>query len=212
MLLLKLTLAATALASLAAFPAAGPAAQAQGKEASHSGRYEIDNVHTAVLFQVNHLGVSNSWGRFNRVSGTLIVDDETPAESMIRLEIDAASIDTNDETGVPDAQKDARDKHLRGADFFNVEEFPTLEFESEQVKDLGGGKLEVTGPFTMHGVTRPITAIVTRIGAATGAQFGTRIGYDAQLELDRTQFGMDYLPDLLGTKVKVFISLEAIKR
>ncbi len=210
-MLAKLALAATALASLAAMPPP-PATSTQAATPAASGRYDIDNVHTAVMFRIRHLGASNSYGRFNLVSGSLILDAETPSESMISLKIDAKSIDTNDEAGVEDAAKDARDKHLRGPDFFNVEEFKTIEFESEKVVDKGAGKFEITGPLTMHGVTKNVTVIADYIGTSTGAQWGTVVGYEAKFTVKRADFGMNYLPDLLGSDIDVVISIEAKKR
>ncbi len=210
-MLAKLVLAASAFATLAALPP--PAAPVpQAAPAPASGRYDIDNLHSAVLFRINHLGASSSWGRFNQLKGSLILDADQPSESMITLEIDARSIDTNDEAGLPDQQKDGRDKHLRGPDFFNVEEFPTIEFESEKVVPKGGGKFEITGPMTMHGVTKSITVTAEYVGTASGAQFGTVVGYDARFTVARAEFGMNYAPDLLGKEIEVILSLEAKQR
>ena len=210
-MLAKLALAASAFATVAALPPqAAPAPQSA--PAAASGRYDIDNLHSAVLFRINHLGASSSWGRFNQIKGSLILDAEKPAESMITLEIDARSIDTNDEAGVPDEQKDARDKHLRSVDFFNVEEFPAITFESEKVVPKGGGKFEITGPMTMHGVTKSITVTAEYVGTATGAYFGTVAGYDARFTIARADFGMNYAPDALGKEIEVILSLEAKKR
>lgn len=210
-MLSKLVLAAStfgALASLTPQQAAAPAAP----KAAPAGRYDVDNVHSAVMFKIRHLGTSNAYGRFNQVKGTLLLDGEKLSESVLKLEIDAKSIDTNDETGVPDEAKDARDKHLRGADFFNVEEFPTLEFESTQVVDQGGGKLEITGDLTMHGVTKRVTATGEYIGTNSGAMFGTIAGFEAKFVLNRLDFGMNYAPEALGTEVTVLVSIEAKKR
>jgi polyisoprenoid-binding protein YceI len=210
-MLAKLALAASALATAAAFHPSDLASQEKPKTAA-SGRYDLDNVHTAVMFKIRHLGTSNSYGRFNQVRGSLIIDAEKPAESMVTLTIDVKSVDTNDETGVPDEAKDARDKHLRGADFFNVEEFPTIEFESTKIEPKEGGDLAITGDFTLHGVTKSLTTVAKFIGANSGVQFGSIVGYEAKLTIDRRDYGMDYAPEAIGTEVEVLISLEARKR
>lgn len=121
-------------------------------------------------------------------------------------------IDTNDETGVEAGAKDARDTHLRNADFFNVEEFPTIEFESTKVVDLGAGKLEISGDLTLHGVTKSVTATGEYIGTSSGPQFGTVVGFEAKFVLHRRDFGMTYAVELLGTEVTVLVSIEARKR
>ena len=208
-MLLKLALAASTLFSIAAIDPQSPPAAPTSKPAA-SGRYDIDNLHTAVMFKVRHLGVSNSYGRFNQVSGSLILDADKPDEALLQLKIDAKSIDTNDETGVTDAQLDARDKHLRGPDFFNVEEFPTIEFESTTVTDQGAGKLQIVGDLTLHGVTKSVTASAEYIGTNTGVQFGTRVGYEAKFTLNRLDFEMNYMPELLGTEITVLVALEAL--
>ncbi len=210
-MLSKLLLAASTFAALALAPAPQSASATEAKPPA-SGRYDVDNLHSAVMFKVRHLGTSNAYGRFNQVKGTLLLDGADWAAAVLNLTIDAASIDTNDETGVDEAAKDARDKHLRNADFFNVEEFPTIKFESTKVVDKGGGKVELTGDLTLHGVTRSVTATGEYIGTNSGPQFGTVVGFEAKFTLDRRDFGMNYALEVLGTEVTVLVSIEARKR
>jgi polyisoprenoid-binding protein YceI len=210
-MLSKLLIAASTFAALALAPAPQSTPAAAPKSPA-GGRYDVDNIHSAVMFKVRHLGTSNAYGRFNLVKGTLILDGTNWAEAVLNLEIDAASIDTNDETGVAAEAKDARDTHLRNADFFNVEEFPTIEFESTKVVDKGGGKLEIAGDLTMHGVTKSVTATGEYIGTSSGPRSGTVVGFEAKFTLDRRDFGMNYAVEVLGTEVTVLVSIEARKR
>jgi len=199
----KLAIAAVALSALGA-AAIDPlqAVPAAGRSDSPDGRYEIDPTHTIVMFKITHLGISNFYGRFNKLSGKLLVDAESPAESMISFSIDAASIDTNHAD---------RDKHLRSPDFFNAAEHPRITFESESVAAKGGKQLEVTGTLSLHGVERKITVLVEQTGSGTVGQFGTRVGYEARFTIQRSDFKMDYMPELLGNDVEILISLEATR-
>ena len=103
--------------------------------------YKVDDGHSSVLFSIQHLGAANVWGRFNAVDGDFTIDAKDPAKSSFNVTIDASSVDTNNEK---------RDKHLRNADFFNVEEFPKITFASKSVKKLDGDKWQVTGDLTFR--------------------------------------------------------------
>jgi polyisoprenoid-binding protein YceI len=197
-MLARVVLASSLLGSLAL---AVPAAH-QETAAAPDGRFDIDPTHSQLLFKVRHLGVSNFWGRINKVGGKLLVDAEDPSASLVQVTIDAAGIDTNDEN---------RDIHLRSADFFNVEEHPTLSFTSEKVVAKGPGKLEVSGELELHGVARPLTVLVEHVGFATDPRFGTRAGYETRFTIKRSDFGMDYMPELLGDEVEIVLSLEGVK-
>ena len=121
--------------------------------AAEPARYEIDPAHSSATFAVRHF-VSQVPGRFDQLSGALAYDPENPAASSVEITIDAASIDTNNPK---------RDTHLRSADFFDVENHPSLTFKSTAVKGAAGG-LEVTGDLTIRGVTKQVTVPVTVLG------------------------------------------------
>jgi polyisoprenoid-binding protein YceI len=169
-----------------------------------NGRFSIDPVHSNVIFKIRHMGVSNFYGRFDSVKGTILVDAEKPEESMVRFEIDAAKIDTNDAK---------RDAHLRSPDFFNVDQFKTIEFESTLIEEKDKGALEVTGDLTMHGVKRSVTATVTPVGYAKVPQMGERVGYETRFAVKRSDFGMKgFLENgALGDDIDVIVSIEAGK-
>jgi polyisoprenoid-binding protein YceI len=204
---------ASSLFPLLAFAAPAPQAakgDAKSKETKDapSGRYAIDPVHTETLFKVKHMGVSNFYGRFNQASGTVFVDAETPADSQVKLTIDVGSFDT--------ANAD-RDRHMKGPDFFNAEQFPKIVFESTKVTPKAGSKdqFDLAGNLTMHGVTKEITATIEQTGFAklpAPMGGGSAVGYETKLTIKRSDFGLTTALDMLGDEVTVLVSLEAGKK
>src|SRR4030095_3778640 len=119
----------------------------QTATATATGSYQIDKGHSEVAFQVRHL-LTKVRGHFGDFDGTIRLDEENPANSAVEVTINAASIDT---------QTADRDNHLRGADFFDVDKYPTLTFKSVSVTPREAGSLDVLGDLTIHGVTRQVT-------------------------------------------------------
>ena len=169
--------------------------------------FAIDAGHSEVGFQVRHL-VSQTRGRFNDFAGTVDLDPKNLANSSVNFTIKAASIDTN----VAD-----RDKHLRGADFFDVEKYPEITFKSKSIKKATGDTYNVLGTLTMHGVSKDITLPVTFLGEGKDPWGGTRAGFETATTLNRKDFGIvwnkavDNGGVLLGDDVKVEINLETTK-
>jgi polyisoprenoid-binding protein YceI len=165
--------------------------------------YAIDPVHSVVLLKVNHLGLADAYGRFNEMSGEVRYNEAEPEKSSINFEVKAESIDTANED---------RDKHLRGPDFFNAAEFPTLTFKSTKVEKKNDNEFEVTGDFTVRGTTKPVTFEFKLGGTGKGMQGEDRFGGGAEFTVKRSEFGIDYLPQALGDDVEVVVSLEGIKQ
>src|ERR1700740_364208 len=109
--------------------------------------WSIDPVHSIAEFKVKHMMISNVKGQFPKVTGKLTLDESDPSNSRVEAVIEAASIETRD------AQ---RDTHLKSADFLHVEKFPTLSFESTEIKVVRDGELAVDGNLTIRGVTRKV--------------------------------------------------------
>jgi polyisoprenoid-binding protein YceI len=174
-------------------------------QAPAADTYKIDPVHATAIFRINHFGSSFVYGRFDDVEGTFTVDEQKPEDVMFDVTIKADSIDTNSA---------ARDKHLKSADFFSVNEFPTLTFKSTSVKSAGDKKYDVTGDLTIHGVTKSVNASVDFVGTADGTQMkmGFRAGYEAHLTIKRSDFGMDKLVGPVGDEVQLIVSLEGVKQ
>jgi polyisoprenoid-binding protein YceI len=189
-------LAILALA-IAAVPAAAPAEET----------FVFDKAHTNVGFRIRHI-VSKVDGRFREYDGTILIDRQNPAASKVELTIQAASIDT----GHAD-----RDKHLRSADFFDVEKYPTITFKSTKVEPKGNDTYEVTGDFTMRGVTKTITFPVRHGGFARAGKT-EKAGFEATLTLNRKDFGIAWNRNLeqggllLGDDVEIAIQVEANKK
>jgi polyisoprenoid-binding protein YceI len=170
--------------------------------------YEVDNAHTSVIFGVSHMGYSFSYGRFNKVSGAYTLDAAKPEASTFAIAIDANSIDTNNAD---------RDKHLKSPDFFSAGEFPVISFKSNKVaaKPAEGGALvyEVTGELTMHGVTKPLTLQLQKLGEGpgpTGQDY--RSGFNCQTKLKRSEFGMTKMVGPVGDEVAITISFEGVRK
>src|SRR5579864_9445979 len=163
--------------------------------------WEIDAMHSHVSFAVRHLMVSTVRGRFNRMRGQIHIDESHPANSWVEAEVDAATIDT---------QNEQRDAHLRTADFFEVDTYPTITFKSTKVEAVSGQEYRVTGDFTMHGVTKSVTFDVEYGGQSHMA--GPRVGLTATTKINRKGFGLSFgalAEAALGEIVTIEIDVEA---
>lgn len=196
-------LAGTVLAAVALYPTRTDAVSQE------PAVYEVDAVHSSVLFCIRHMSVSKFWGRFNGLSGQYVLDPENPGKSRFDLTVETASVDTN--------SKD-RDEHLRNPDFFNAEAHPKITFKSTGVKQTSENQFEVTGDFTMLGVTKPVTAKVEYIGSAKDPWGGYRSGWEADFTIQRSAFGMNkYLEENngvqpLGDDVRLIVAVEGVRK
>lgn len=188
---MKKALTILALTVLAAAPAALAA-----------DTYKLDPVHSHAQFKILHLNTGYQYGRFNDLEGTVWVDEKTPANSKVEVTIKTASVDT---------KNPKRDEHLRSADFFNAAQFPTLSFKSTKVEGAGANKYKVSGNLTMHGVTKPLTFVFTKTGGGKDPWGGTRLGGEAVFNINRFDYGINYMPDGLGKDVTLMLSFEGVK-
>jgi polyisoprenoid-binding protein YceI len=146
--------------------------------------YQIDTAHTHAQFKVRHLMVSNVKGDFDKVTGTIELDDANPAASKIDITVDVASIST---------REPQRDAHLKSADFFDVEKFPTITFVTTGVVKSGEDSFEVVGDLTIHGVTKTIDLDVEDVTPEVKDPFGLlRRGATAKATILRSDFGLKY--------------------
>jgi len=168
--------------------------------------WAVDEAHTTVEFKVRHF-FTQVPGRFNDFSGTIHYDPEDVSSSKVELTVQANSIYTNN---------DQRDTHLRSPDFFNVEKFPTLSFESTGVSG-SGDDLQVTGNLTIHGVTKKVTVPVDFLGSMD-TPMGTKAGFATEFTIDRKDYGitwnrtLDQGGAILGDEVTIGINVEANKQ
>ena len=162
--------------------------------------YSFDTVHSQIIFFVNHLGFSNSEGEFLDFDGEFTFDPENVEASDVDVTIDTTSIDMDDE---------AWDKHLKNADFFDVEQFPTMTFKSTEVLKTGEKTGLMTGDLTMLGVTKPVTLDVTMNKVGEHPRSGKQhAGFSATGKLNRSDWGMDYGLPMVGDEVNIRIEVE----
>lgn len=168
-----------------------------------TGNYKVDAAHSGAFFEVGHLGgVSRFMGRFNDITGDLVVD--APEKSKITVTIKTDSIDSNHE---------GLDKHLKSPDFFNAVQFPTMTFTSTAVKLDGNGAGTIAGNLTLRGVTKPVTFQLKQVGAGKGMKGEQRVGYVASGTIKRTEFGMNYgVPGAATDEVDLRINIEGVKQ
>jgi polyisoprenoid-binding protein YceI len=146
--------------------------------------YQIDTAHTHAQFKVRHLMVSNVKGDFDKVTGTIEFDDANPSASRINITIDVNSIST---------REPQRDAHLKSAEFFDAEKFPTITFVSKEVVKSGEDSFEVVGDLTIHGVTQTIDLNVESVTPEVKDPFGLyRRGAEAKATIMRSDFGVVY--------------------
>lgn len=146
-----------------------------------AGTWNIDPAHSSIGFVVRHAGISKVRGGFHDVTAQLEAA-ENISDSVLKAEIQVASIDTGIE---------ARDNHLRSADFFDVEQYPTLTFTSTSF-EINGEDLTIEGELTLHGTTKPVTLTGEFGGVAVDAMGTTRTGASVSTTISRKEFGMTW--------------------
>jgi len=171
--------------------------------------WNIDPVHSTAEFKVRHMMISNVKGRFPAVKGVLALDETALTNSRIEVSIDAASIDTRDSQ---------RDAHLKSADFFDVEKFPTLSFKSTRINRISDGELAVAGDLTIHGITRNVVFNVEGPTAPGKDPWGkTRMGLSASTKINRKDFGLTWNAALetggilVGDEVTITLEVQFVK-
>lgn len=164
--------------------------------------YSVDPSHSAALFSVTHLDISNTHGRFDGIEGTLTWDATDTAKSAITVKIKTESVNTG-------AEK--RDQHLRTPDFFNAKQFPEMTFVSKSFAKVDDTTFTVVGDVTLVGTTKPLTVTVKKIGEGKDPWGGTRIGFETSFALKRSDFGIKGVPGV-GDVVAVTFALEGVKK
>jgi len=175
-----------------------------------AARYEIDPAHSRASFAVRHMMVATVRGEFSNLSGTVVLDEADPSQSRVEAFIPAATVDT---------KVDMRNNHLKSADFFDVEKFPTIGFSSTEVQKVGEETYAVTGDLTIHGVTRRVVLDVESPSAEVKDPYGNvKRGAVATVSLNRKDFGLHWNQALdaggvmVGDTVRVTIDLELARK
>ena len=189
--------------TLGALALSAPLAAAAAPES-----FTLDPHHTYPHFAVDHLGVSTMWGRFDRSSGKFTLDRAAKTGSL-ELVVETASISTGDNDKGSRAR--SRDEHLRGADFFNVAEFPRMTYKANSVKFNGEAVAEVSGQLTLLGVSKPLTLKMERWVCKDHPRYKKPIcGGNASGSLKRSDFGMKYGIGGISDEVQLYIEFEAL--
>ncbi|MEP0264079.1 YceI family protein [Dokdonia sp.] len=170
--------------------------------------WSIDASHSSIGFDIDHLVISQTEGTFNDYSAVIKADEADFSDATFEITIQTTSVDTKNER---------RDNHLRSADFFEVEKYPTINFKVTEFKKIEGKKYKLTGLFTMHGVSKEVTLDATFGGVITHPSFGTRAGLRITGEVNRYDFGLEYNAAMeaggyiLGKEVRIDCRLEMVK-
>lgn len=170
----------------------------------NADRYALDGSHTHIGFSVRHLGISNVKGKFNKFEGEIVLDEADISRSSVRVKIDPASIDTNN---------DRRDSDLRGEEFFDVAKFPAATFVSKRVEKKGPD-LQVTGDLTIRDVTREVVIPFTMSGPLKSANGQKRMGAEGTLVINRFDYGLKWnrmteAVAVVAPEVRIELSIEA---
>jgi len=170
---------------------------------AQAGTWQIDPNHSSAQFSVRHLGVSTVRGAFTKVSGSAQYDPADPAKTSLTATIQATSVDTRVEM---------RDNDLRSQNFLDVQKYPTITFQSKQVKLAGTGKLQIVGDLTIHGVTKEVTLDVDGPAAPIKDPWGNqRIGASASTKINRKDFSVNGAPGVVGDDINITIDAELIQ-
>jgi polyisoprenoid-binding protein YceI len=181
-----------------------------GSASAFASDWDIDPAHTHVGFGVKHMMISTVHGSFKSFTGAVALDDGDITKSHVHLEIDAASITTDN---------DKRDEHLRSPDFFDAAHFPKLVFDSTSIQKVGPGAINVTGNLTIKAVTKPVVLAVTGLTPDTKDPWGgTRRGATATAKINRKDFGLTWNKALetggvvVGDDVTLELEVEIAKK
>lgn len=165
--------------------------------------YKLDDTHSFVQFRIQHLGFSWLYGRFNTLDGAYSFDEANPKAASVNVTIDVASIDSNHAE---------RDKHLRGKDFFHVEEYPKASFVSTAYIPTGGNNGVLKGELTLRGVTKPIDIEVTQVGAGDDPWGGYRRGFHGSTTITLADFGIPYDLGPAARTAELMLNVEGIRQ
>ncbi|MFD4528773.1 YceI family protein [Streptomyces sp. NPDC058470] len=176
--------------------------------AALTGDYTLDPSHTTIGFVARHAMVTNVKGSFKDFEGTLHLDGSDPSKSTASIDVKMESV----ETGSAD-----RDGHLKSADFFKTDEFPTMTFRSTEAEALGGDDYRITGELSILGTTKPLTIDLEFNGSATDPFGNQRVGFEGKAEILRSEWGLSWNAALetggvlVSDKIKLVFDISAIK-
>lgn len=161
--------------------------------------YTVDAVHSTVIFRIKHVNTSYSYGRFNAISGHFALDDQDGTHSQLDFQVKVDSLDTANAN---------RDQHLKGPEFFNAVQYPTISFKSKSVSKTGPDVYQVSGDLTLRGVTRPLTVKLTKTGTGKDMKGHAIAGFETVFAIKRSDFKMATMVGPIGDDVWVTVAVE----
>lgn len=174
---------------------------------AQSARYEIDPDHLSLGFLVAHLGYAKVLGQFHKARGSYSFDETTGTLGAVRIEVETPSVSTH---------HNGRDRHVKGADFLNASEFPTMVFSAPGGKGTGERTFEIAGTLELRGRSQPLTLQATwnKSGPSPIAKTSYVMGVSARGSLLRSAYGMDYgvTNGWVGDEVQLIVEFEAIRK
>jgi polyisoprenoid-binding protein YceI len=177
-------------------------------EAGTQSRWQFDPYHTQVEFAAKHLGMMTVRGNFPEITATGYIDPDHPETSSVEVTIQTASLRTHNPQ---------RDNDLRSSNFLEVDKYPTITFKSTRIEQTGQDRYAMTGDLTIKGNTRPVTLAVVKYGEFNDPMMGHRIGYSAETQINRKDFGLTFNMMLDGkwivsNEVDIFIEGEFVEQ
>lgn len=172
-------------------------------------KWVVDASHSAVEFSVRHMMIAKVKGAFHEFEAEIEADIQDLTTADIAFKINLSSVDT---------RNGDRDGHLKSADFFDVENHPTLDFKATSITKSGEGEYELTGDVSLHGVTRSETFEVTFEGSGKDPWGNTKAGFSATGAIKRSDYGLTYNAALetggvlIGDEVKISLEIEALQQ
>lgn len=165
--------------------------------------YNVDPVHSTTIFRIHHFNAGYVYGFIAGPTGTFTYDPNDASTLAFTVSASLDNLDTSNSR---------RDDDLKGPDWFNAKQFPTLDFKSTSATKTGDNTYSVTGDLTIHGVTKSITVTMTMTGSGQGMQGETRTGFETTFTIQRADFDMAAMPGGVGPDVRIIVALEGIKQ
>ncbi len=196
--MIKSTICSFASAVIVGAASLGPFAASANAQAVEA--FDVDAVHSTVVYRIKHMDVAYFYGAFWGPTGSYQIDFDNPSASSITIEIDASKVASGN---------DRRDNHLRSADFFNAAQFPTITFEGTDFETVSDGVMRITGDLTMIGQTKPVEVMLEWTGEGETPQ-GYKSGFEASFKFNRSEWGMDKFLENngLGDEISIFVGME----
>jgi polyisoprenoid-binding protein YceI len=172
-------------------------------------KWVLDPLHSEVQFKVKHLVISTVTGSFRKFEGEVITESDDFQDSEIDFSLDVTSIDTTQE---------ARDQHLKSAEFFDAETYPAISFKSTSLKKVSDDDYKLEGNLTIKGVTKPVTLDVEFGGSADDFYGQTKAGFEITGKINRKEFGLTWEgiteagSIVVGEEVKLIINAQFTKQ